>query len=321
MSLKEQEYFLAIAEEQNITKAAQKLHVSQPSLTQQLQRTEKELGCELLIRTNSGVRLTEAGNAYFRMSRQMLQLFENFQVEIGQLKHMERGKLRIGASWYLSDTFLSSAVTQFAKRYPGIQIDCMENRTSILMEELAAGQVDLAVVSRYPHESDIGRKRLDYRPLYRDRFCVVAPPDFPLRREENYPWLDTETLQGQPLIMFHSNQRIREITDRVLARANITPQIRMTVYGFPIALAQVAAGVGIAILPYGYMASVQGQYNVQVFSLDPKLSAYWDIGIYSQHGEIMTFALKAFVEMAEKMKYEAVREDQNFVEDGLVNPL
>lgn len=321
MALKEQEYFLAIAEELNITKAAQKLHVSQPSLTQQLQRTEKELGCELLIRTNSGVRLTEAGSAYLRMSRQMLQLAENFQVEIGQLKHMERGKLRIGASWYLTDTFLSTAVTQFAKRYPGIQIDCMENRTNDLMEALAAGQIDLAVVSRYPHESDAGRKRLDYHPLYRDRFCVVAPPDFPLQREKNHPWLDTETLRGQPIIMFHSNQRIREITDRVLARANITPQIRMTVYGFPIALAQVAAGVGIAILPYGYMKSLQRQYNVKTFSLDPKLAAYWDIGLYFQRCEIMPFALKAFLDMAETVKDQVVRKEQNLVGIGPDNPL
>ncbi len=110
MSLREYEYFMAIAEENNITKAAQKLHVSQPSLTQQLKRTEQELDCKLLVRTNSGVQLTEAGEAYLRMARQMLQLHENFKYEIGQLRKLEYGRLRAGASWYLTTTLVSRII-------------------------------------------------------------------------------------------------------------------------------------------------------------------------------------------------------------------
>ena len=75
MLVREQEAFLAVAEENNITRAARKLHVSQPSLTQQLQRLEQELDAKLLIRTNSGVRLTEAGEAYLQMAKQMVQLY------------------------------------------------------------------------------------------------------------------------------------------------------------------------------------------------------------------------------------------------------
>ena len=144
MALREYEYFLAIAEENNITKAAQKLHVSQPSLTQQLKRTEHELDCKLLVRTNNGVQLTEAGETYLQLSRQILQLYENFQYEIGQLKKLACGKLRIGASWYLSTTFVSPLVSEYTRLYPGIQIDCIENRTSLLLEQLHSGQIDIA---------------------------------------------------------------------------------------------------------------------------------------------------------------------------------
>ncbi|WP_320937023.1 LysR family transcriptional regulator [Enterocloster lavalensis] len=296
MALREYEYFLAIAEENNITKAAQKLHVSQPSLTQQLKRTEHELDCKLLIRTNNGVQLTEAGETYLQLSRQILQLYENFQYEIGQLKKLACGKLRIGASWYLSTTFVSPLVSEYTRLYPGIQIDCIENRTSLLLEQLHSGQIDIAFVSRFPHENAQNQKRLTYVPLYRDKMCVVAHTGYQMNKTKDCPWIDLTALDEQPFIMFRPNKRIRQITDRIFAQAGIRPQIRLTTYGFPTAIAQAAAGIGITILPEGYVETVREQYDIQVYSLAPEYCAYWDIGAYYPYYDIMPFALKAFVD-------------------------
>ena len=296
MSLREYEYFLAIAQENNITKAAQRLHVSQPSLTQQLKRTEQELDCKLLVRTNSGVQLTEAGEAYLRMSRQMMQLYETFQYEIGQLRNLECGRLRVGASWYLTTTLVSRIIGTYTRTYPGIQVDCVENRTSLLLEQLHSGQIDVAFVSRFPHETGMDQKRLAYIPLYQDAFCVVTSADCPLETIPGTPWADLSVLDGQPMIMFRPNQRIRQITDRILSQSGIRPQVRLTTYGFPIAMAQAAAGMGAVILPEGYIKTVRGHYEIQVYPLAPEYSAYWDIGAYYPHYEILPFALGAFVD-------------------------
>lgn len=300
MSLREYEYFMAIAEENNITKAAQKLRVSQPSLTQQLKRTEQELDCKLLVRTNSGVQLTEAGEAYLRMARQMLQLHENFKYEIGQLRKLEYGRLRVGASWYLTTTLVSRIIGKYTRLYPGILVDCAENRTSLLIEQLHSGQIDIAFVSRFPHETDQNQKRLTYVPLLQDAFCVVSGADRPLKTIPNTPWVDLAALDTQPFIMFRQNQRIRQITDRILSQAGIRPQVRLTTYGFPIAIAQAAAGMGVVILPEGYIQTMKECHDIQVYSLAPEYCAYWDIGVYYPHYEIMPFALKAFVELIKK---------------------
>ena len=301
MSLREYEYFLAIAQENNITKAARTLHVSQPSLTQQLKRTEQELDCKLLVRTSSGVQLTEAGEAYLRMSRQMMQLYETFQQEIGQLRKLEYGRLRVGASWYLTTTLVSRIIGTYTRTYPGILVDCMENRTSLLLEQLHAGQIDIAFVSRFPHETGLDQKRLTYIPLYQDPFCLVTSAGYPIRTVPGTCQADLSSLDRQPLIMFRQNQRIRQITDRILSQAGIHPQVRLTTYGFPIALAQAAAGMGAVILPQGYVQTVKDHHGIQVYSLAPEYSAYWDIGAFYPHYEILPFALKAFADMIKEI--------------------
>lgn len=300
MSLKEYEYFLAIAEENNITKAALKMNVSQPSLTQQLQRTENDLGYKLLNRTNSGVQLTEAGESYLQLSRQILQLYENFKYEIGQLKNLEYGKLRVGASWYLSTTFVSKIVSEYAQLFPGIQINCIENRTSLLLDQLYSGQIDIAFVSRFPNESGLKQKSLSYIPLYQDALCVVAHTKYQLQSTSHQSQINLASLDKQPFIMFWPDQRIRQITDRIFSQADIHPQIRLVTHGFPLALAEVAAGVGIAVLPKRYIDTVKEQYDIQAYSIAPEYNAYWDIGAYYPNYNIMPFTLKRFVEIIMK---------------------
>jgi len=308
--LREYEYFLAIAEENNITRAAEKLHISQPSLTQQLQRLEQELNCKLLIRTNSGVRLTEAGQAYLKMAKQMLHLYENFKFEIGQLRNLAYGRLRVGASWYLTTTLLPEIITAYSQHFPGIQVDCMESRTSVLLEALHDGQINIAFISQLPQENILNRKRLAYLPICRDPFCVAVAAGteikteiVPLSGTTETACIKMDCLRSLPFIMFRPNQRIRQLTDQILFQANIRPQIRLMTYGFPMAIAQAAAGLGVVILPKRYVDTVKGQYRIDVYDFPPKYQAYWDIGACYPHYDIMPFALKAFVEELNQKKF------------------
>ncbi len=316
--LRECEYFIAIAEENNLTRAAEKLRVSQPSLTQKLQRMERELNCKLLIRTNSGVKLTEAGQAYLKMARQMLHLYENFKFEIGQLRNLAYGCLRVGASWYLTTTLLPEIITAYSLRFPDIQVDCMESRTSVLLEALHNGQIDIAFTSQLPQENLLNvtecvsgashcilknQKRLTCLPIYRDPFCVVVASGTAIETRIVEPSDPRETafvrmdcLRSLPFIMFHPKQRIRQLTDRVLSLADICPRIRLLTYGFPIAMAQAAAGLGAVILPRRYVDTVKDQYRIDVYDIPPEYQAYWDIGACYSHYDIMPFALEAFIE-------------------------
>lgn len=303
MIQRELEYIVAIAEAGNITKAAEKLHVAQPSLTQKVQRLEKELGCKLLIRTNSGVKLTEEGEAYYQMAKQSIQVYEGFLSELGQLQRVERGKLRIGASWYVSTTFLPHVLADYSERYPNVVIDLSESRSSELLEFLRSGKLDVAFVSQYPYELSAQENRFQYMDLCRDDFCVVASGRRDLNQYRTFPddgvspEICLEQLGEEPFIMFRRNQRLREITDMVLRHADIRPVIKMTTYGFPIAVEQVANDCGIAIMPRLYIEAVRKQYDLQVFSIPPKYDAYWNIGMCFYRSDVLPFALQAFIDI------------------------
>lgn len=295
------EYILAIADEENITRAASKLHIAQPSLTQKLQRLEKELGCLLFNRTNQGVKLTEAGEAYYRMAKQILNIYNGFLFEIGQLSRLETGRLSIGASWYISTTFLPEILSCYSEQFPNIEVELVESRSSELLRFLRSGKIDIAFISRFPHELNNQEKRFQYKHICRDDFCVIASKKYNLSDKCYFdPKVDTpkirlQTLENQPFIMFHKTQRLRQITDMMFRQANIRPIIKMTTYGFPIAVEQVAIGHGFAILPRFYINTVRNDYPIQIFSIDKKYNAYWDVGICYYNSYILPAALEAFI--------------------------
>lgn len=300
--LKDFEYFLAVAEEGNITKAAERLHIAQPSLTQKLQRMEKALECTLLLRTNSGIKLTEAGKLYIRLARQILSLRAEFQNELSQQKNLSAGTLRIGASWYISTAFLGNILTHYSKLYPHIEINCTESRSSLLIEALQAGNIDIAFISLSPINDAYAKKHLIYKKLLRDEFqLVLAQKHWYATQNKELTEADLSQFAAEPFIMFHPNQRIRQITDSIFLQAQIQPPIKITTYGFPLALEQAACNNGAAILPTGYIESVKKLRPIRTFSIPAHYHASWDIAAIFPAFDFPPPALKAFLKLLEKL--------------------
>ncbi len=139
-------YFVAVAETRHFTRAAERVHVSQPSLSQQIKALEQELGAELFSRARGNITLTDAGEALLPLARRILADTETARIEVQELAQLKRGRVRLGATPSLCTGLLPDVLRAFHDLHPGIELLIEEGGSHDLVRELARGALDLALV-------------------------------------------------------------------------------------------------------------------------------------------------------------------------------
>lgn len=300
-------YIKTIAEEKNITRTAQKLHVSQPSLTQCVQRIEKELNCPLFYRQKSGLVLTDAGRLYYDAACKILDIWNDFSKEIENMQQTTTGSLSIGASWYNTLLILTNFLPSYTRQYPQVEVRLSEKNSNELERLLSVGDLDLILTHQYPPELSTKRefesKRLHYVPLLRESFCAVisrqyAPSGGSSAGEAGFPLLDMQRLADIPYVQFNDNQRIRHITDFVLAQAGLNPAVAVSTYSFPSVFQLVSSGMGFTFLPEQYVRRfVPDLSGVQIYAIPDCYPAYWTSCVCYYQSDYMPVTVERFLEL------------------------
>ena len=143
-------YFVAVVDEAHFTRAAERLRIAQPAVSQQIRRLEAELGERLLHRDRRTVTLTPAGEALLPHARAALAQAEHGQQAVAALRGLVTGQLRIGFVMPLPDRSVIRAIGAFARRYPGIELTLMEDETDGLLDRLATGDLQTAFIGLGP---------------------------------------------------------------------------------------------------------------------------------------------------------------------------
>ena len=154
MNDKELLYIKTIADTQSISKAAEELFIAQPSLSQALQRIERELGTHLFIREPRGMKLTYAGEKYYLMAKEILDIYSDFKSEITHINELKAGRLVIGIARYMGMNILPNVLPKFNKNYPNIEIIIREENTRVLENLVLGGNVDFALTLSLIHISE-----------------------------------------------------------------------------------------------------------------------------------------------------------------------
>lgn len=176
MQLQQLQYFVAVAETRHFTRAAEVVHVAQPSLSQQIKALERELGADLFLRARGNITLTDAGEALLPLARRILADADTARHEVLELAQLRRGRVRLGATPSLCTGLLPDVLRAFHDRYPGIQLLIEEGGSHDLVRELARGALDLAlVVLPLPTASPA----LTTVELLREDLVVVSSPESP----------------------------------------------------------------------------------------------------------------------------------------------
>ena len=126
MSDKELLYIISIAKDGSVSKAAKRLYIAQPSLSQALKRIEKELNTKLFIRGSKGLKLSTSGEYYYKYAKQILKLYEEMKLEIADIEKLQSGSINLGTTNHLSLVLLPKIISEFSKIYPNIDINITE---------------------------------------------------------------------------------------------------------------------------------------------------------------------------------------------------
>ncbi|MFD3453625.1 LysR family transcriptional regulator [Streptomyces sp. NPDC058691] len=244
MQLQQLVYFLAVADTRHFTRAAERVHVAQPSLSQQIKGLERELGAELFSRARGNIALTDAGEALLPIARRIVADTEAATQEVQELVQLRRGRVRLGATPSLCTGLLPDVLRDFHTRYPGIRLVVEEGGSRDLVRELASGSLDLALIVLPLQSHD---PALDATPLLHEDLVVVTAADTPP------PWpgprVQVADLRDQPLVMFRRGYDLRELTVGACRAAGFEPRFAIEGGEMDAVLGFVEAGLGHAVVP------------------------------------------------------------------------
>lgn len=242
MELRQLAYFVAVAEEEQFTRAAARVSVAQPAISAQIRRLERELGEILLHRGQRSVRLTAAGEVLIPHARAALAAVERARDSVASLRGLLHGRLRVGVS-RPADHRLAEALGLFHRAHPGIDITLAEAHNDPLLKALANGDLDAAVV---------GVGRLPPPPSIRTRVIAAEPLVLGVRHGRPLSHRKTVTLgelRDEPMITLTTGSGLRTLLDDACRGAGFTPRITAETAELG-ALAELAAeGLGVVILP------------------------------------------------------------------------
>ncbi|UOF91199.1 LysR family transcriptional regulator [Fodinisporobacter ferrooxydans] len=233
--------FVTVAEEQNFTRAAEKLHMSQPAISQHIQNLEQRLDVKLLDRTNKYVRLNKAGEVAYHHAKDILGLYSQMDRLIQDLKEDASGSLNIGASFTFGEYVLPHVIADFRNKYPKITPTISIENTHTVVGQVARGELDIGIIEgKSIHEGGV-----EAEPFAEDIVVVVASNHHPLAREE---FATPEQLAKEHWIIREKGSGTREITDHVLKTYGIHPKTMVEYSSTQVIKESVEAGLGVALL-------------------------------------------------------------------------
>lgn len=301
MTGKELLYVKTVADEKSISRAAKKLFIAQPSLSQSIQRIEETLGTTLFYRNASGLTLTYAGECYYRMASEILKRYEDFELEISDINNLKTGKIHIGITNHLGTLTLARVLPRYREICPHIEIFIHEENSARLEQMLLGSEVDFAIMHA-PRENH--QPQIAYDILNRDPFVIAIAPEHPLVGQAvpkpgyPYPVLDLKLLARERFLMLHKSQRIRQITDSVLEQAGILhPDIALTLRNFETAQLLAACGMGVTLVPLLYSQILRGNRAPALLCIDESYGACWDMCIACIKNGFLTKADQLFIRL------------------------
>ncbi|MBE9915086.1 LysR family transcriptional regulator [Paenibacillus donghaensis] len=276
------EYFLAVCEELHFTKAAAKLGISQPTLSQQIRLLEERIGTPLFRRIGKRNYLTEAGQTLKEHALHIFHELEQAQTEINELKGMARGKLTIGCS---GNHLLTETLISFHRKIPGISISVLELATEETKKGLLDNKLDLGVVF-LPLDDD----QLVSMELYTEELCLAVSGTHPLAEKKS---VMMKELAEEPLVLFPEKFLVRRMIDVYSKEAGLRMEPIMELSTMDSILQLVRLNVGGTILPRTYL-NLMRHADVQIIPIVNPVPQK-KVGIVYRKQKFMNASVAAFI--------------------------
>lgn len=219
MNLKRLEYFCQLAVLGNFTRAARAVGIAQPALTVAIQKLEQEVGLKLINRADKNSLLTAEGEVLYKLATQLLSQAKQVELELEELKELERGTIRFGVSAMMGSYYFPKILTKFQQKYPKIKIHLVDQGTAALEKMLLNSELDLALV-----RGDLENLQLRYTELINEEVVAGMVSSHHLATEQT---ISLAQFCQQPLVLFHEGYFLREAVSQYAKKYHLSLDIRM----------------------------------------------------------------------------------------------
>lgn len=283
MELRQLQYFMAICEELHFTRAAEKMGVSAPNISQQIRRLEEELGVLLFERVGKTIILTEAGAILQEHGTEIFRHLQQANDAITNLKQMKGGSLSIGVLPGDADLFFNALLLNFHQTYPTISLSLLE--TMKVTEQVLDRSIDVGVTI-----GPVIDERLTSIPLFHEEFSLAINVNDPLAKEN---FIALNSLRSLKMIMFPSDHQCRKLIDRFCMDKGFTLQPHMVTTTLSSILQMVQSDVGACVLPRILLDSLNST-DIKVVNLrNPTPSQ--DICLIYRSDRYIGYAMRTFI--------------------------
>ncbi len=283
MELRHLRYFIGVAEEENVSRAALKLHVSQPALSRQIRDLEDELGFLLLERSAKSVRLTEVGRTFLTEARAVIQRADD-AVKAARAIATGGGELHIGYAPSLTARILPPTLRAFQAELPGVRVRLHDLSTEEMLTGLREGKLQIAFVAR-PINSAL--RGLRFEELVRDPICIAVAPKHPLARQRS---VALPEVAREPIIAFSRKDypEAHELLATTFAPIKTKPRIAEEHDSVSSLIAAVEAGNGVAVVTQSLTCTAGPRLKLVPISPAPEpliVGAAWSKGGFNATAE------------------------------------
>lgn len=285
MNSKQFQYVLTVAEMGTISKAAEELNISQPSLSQYVKKIEKQLDIQLFDRTNGNCRLTDAGKVYVETARNILSLERQMHNSFLDIKDNKSGSLTVGTTPFRSVSMMPTIAAAFKKRYPGLYIEVVEQGTQELKEAAERGDFDICIVNL-----PVDERVFKVEHIMEEELVAAVPKGSYLEDmlrdtavkcdDRRYPAIDANLLDGQEFVMLTETQIMQEALTDICIDNDIELKKAAMVKSLEAQIEMVRAGVGAALVPTGLIKYRENEEDVSYFSFIQELPRRQVAAIY-----------------------------------------
>ncbi|MEU6683524.1 LysR substrate-binding domain-containing protein [Streptomyces sp. NPDC046832] len=240
MELRQLEYFVAVAEERNFTRAAERVHISQSGVSAQIRQLERELGAELFDRSARTATLTAAGKAALDHARAALAAAAAVRQTVGEVTGVLRGRLVVGMVVGCTVTPLFEALSAFHRAHPGVEMSLLEDSSDRLVEAVRLGTLDVALVG-----TAAAPEGLESLTVISERLVALVPESHALAARRRLALRD---IVDHPIVCMPPGTGLRAVFDGACAARDLRPRIALQA-GAADAVADLAArGLGVGVL-------------------------------------------------------------------------
>lgn len=303
-------YVYEVYKAKSFSKAAEKLYISQPSLSLTIKKIEDRIGTQLFDRSTTPIQLTDCGEEYIKCVEKVMDIEDGFEMYLSDLNDLRTGSLVIGASNFFASYILPPMIAKFKSQYPRVVVNLVEADTAHLEKQLYSGSLDL-IIDNYNFNETLYKKQL----FQREQMILAVPEKSPSNKRLKKYRLTTEDIMGgrhldpampaipldqlddTPFILLRRGNDTRDRADKIFAESNINPNIVLELDQLATAYHVACHGIGATLVSDTLVRKIPPDHRMVYYRIDSQF-AIRENYFYFKMNKYLTRAMQEFLKLA-----------------------